>query len=404
MHIGILSLLLLSGCSVFIDKIAGDFEKEPEVMLKELSPKAKALLDASYEGINKQCFRDVHVHSVGNGSGGTGNWVNPKMMSLKHPWKFLQYKVYLSASGLEDLKDADEKYMARLAKLARADKRYSKLHLLAFDKNHTLEGKEDLDRSTFYITNDFVWKMYKKYPDIIIPTISVHPYRVDAVERLEKWGALGVKYIKWLPNAQNIDPASPKLDKYYEVVKKYGMSILSHTGDEKAVDGEEFQKLANPLNFKRPLEMGVNIIMAHVASLGMCEDYEQGGKKSCFDLFWRMFQDKKYEKNLFGELSGVTIHTRVGAPIDTLLEQPDYHNRLINGSDYPLPAINILYRTSQFKKLGYITKEEMELLNEIYDYNPLVFDFVLKRNLKHPKSGMKFRPVAFELPEQLCKQ
>lgn len=403
MHLGLLSLLLLTSCSVFIDKIAGDFEKEPEVMLAELSPKTKAFLDRSYEGINKQCFRDVHVHAVGTGAGGTGNWVNPNMMTLKHPWKFLQYKVYLSASGLEGLENADQKYMERLAKLARSDRRYAKLHLLAFDKNHTEDGKEDLEKSSFYITNEHVWNMYKKYPDIIIPTISVHPSRIDALERLEKWGKLGVKFIKWLPNAQRINPASPKLDKYYEVVKKYDMAILAHTGDEKAVEGEEFQKLANPLNFKRPLDMGVKIIMAHVASLGTCDDYEQGGKKSCFDLFWRMFQDKKYEKNLFGELSGVTIHTRVGTPIDTLLEHPEYHKRIVNGSDYPLPAINILYRTSQFKKLGYITKEEMEMLNEIYDYNPLVFDFALKRNLKHPKSGKRFMPEAFELPPELCK-
>ncbi len=399
----ILALFLLPGCSVFIDKIAGDFEKDPVVMLNDLKPKTKKFLDQAFEGINPKCLRDVHVHAVGNGSGGTGNWVNPDMMSLSHPYKFLQYKVYLSASGLEDLEDADEKYMQRLIKLARSDRRYGKMHLLAFDKNHTEEGVEDLKRSTFYITNEHVWNMYEKYPDIIVPTISVHPYRKDAIQRLEKWAKKGARYIKWLPNAQRIDPASDKLDEYYKVVKKYNMVILSHTGEEKAVDGEEFQELANPLRFRRPLDMGVKIIMAHAASLGQCKDLEQGGKKSCFDLFWRVLSDKKYENNLWGELSGITIHTRVGAPTETLLDNPQVHHRLVNGSDYPLPAINILYRTTQFKKLGYITNEEKEMLNEIYDYNPLIFDFVLKRNLKHPKTGKRFSPSAFELPPELCE-
>lgn len=402
MRFALLAILLLPSCSMFIDKIAGDFDKEPDVMLKELSPETKAFLDKSYEGINQQCNNDVHVHAVGTGAGGTGNWVNPDMMTLSHPYKFLQYKVYLSASGLQTLENADMKYMERLAKLARSDKRYGKLHLLAFDKNHTEDGNVDLKRSSFYITNDHVWKMYKKYPDIVIPTISVHPYRKDAIQKLEKWGKLGVKFIKWLPNAMRINPASPLLDDYYRTVLKYNMVILTHTGDEKAVDGEEFQKLANPLAFRRPLDMGVKIIMAHVASLGTCDDYDKGGKTSCFELFWRIFKEKKYESNLWGELSGVTIHTRVGMPIDTLLENPEYHSRIVNGSDYPLPAINILYRTTQFKKLGYITDKEMKMLNEIYDYNPLVFDFALKRNLKHPVSGKMLTAKAFELPPELC--
>lgn len=403
MRLAILALLLLPNCSVFIDKIAGDFEKEPEVMFKELKPKTKAFLDKAYEGIDLNCLRDVHVHSVGTGAGGTGNWVNPDMMSMSHPWKFLQYKVYLSASGLDTLKDADAKYMERLAKLARADKRYGKIHLLAFDKNHTEDGKEDLKRSSFYIKNEHVWNMYEKYPDIVVPTVSVHPYRKDAIEALNKWAKKGARYIKWLPNAQRIDPSSPKLDEYYKTVLKHDMVILTHTGEEKAVDGEEFQKLANPLRFRKPLDMGVKIIMAHAASLGECNDLEQGGKKTCFDLFWRVLNDKKYEKNLWGELSGITIHTRVGAPTETLLMHPELHHRIVNGSDYPLPAINILYRTTQFKKLGYITDEEREMLNEIYDYNPLIFDFVLKRNLKHPLTGQKFSPKAFELPPALCK-
>lgn len=403
MRLSLLALLLLSSCSLFIDKIAGDFDKDPDVMLKELTPKTKKFLDDSFKDINLSCLHDVHVHAVGVGAGGTGNWVNPDMMSLANPWKFLQYKVYLSASDLKDLEDADSKYMERLTRLARSDKRYGKLHLLAFDKNHKKDGTVDLKRSSFYITNQHVWNMYKKYPDYVVPTISVHPSRVDAVQELEKWAKRGVKFIKWLPNAMRIDPSDPKLKAYYEVILKYDMVLLSHVGEEKAVDGEDFQKLANPLYFRRPLNMGVKVIMAHNASLGTCDDFEQGGKKSCFELFWRLIKDKRYESNLWGELSGITIHTRVGNPIDKILEHPELHSRFVNGSDYPLPAINILYRTSQFEDLGYITTEEKKMLDELYNYNPLVFDFALKRALKHPKTGQKFMPVAFELPKSLCK-
>ena len=36
------------------------------------------------------------------------------------------------------------------------------------------------------------------------------------------------------------------------------------------------------------------------------------------------------------------------------------------------------------RKQGYITADERSWLNEIYDYNPLLFDLVLKRAIKIP--------------------
>jgi hypothetical protein len=35
-------------------------------------------------------------------------------------------------------------------------------------------------------------------------------------------------------------------------------------------------------------------------------------------------------------------------------------------------------------KAGYINAAERDSLNEIYDYNPLLFDFVLKRTMRLP--------------------
>ncbi|MEK6623425.1 MAG: amidohydrolase, partial [Bdellovibrionota bacterium] len=253
----------------------------------------------------------------------------------------------------------------------------------------------------FYMPNQTIWDISQKYPEIFTPTISVHPYRQDAIQELEKWAKLGVKFIKWLPNSMRIDPSRPQLDAYYDKVKELDMTILTHVGEERAVEGDQFQKLGNPLLYRKPLDKGVKIIMAHVASLGNCEDFEQGGQKSCFQLFWRLFNEDKYKGILFGEISAVTIHTRLGEALLTILEHPELQTRLMNGSDYPLPAINWIYRTSQWKDQGYITDSERESLNQIYHYNPLLFDFVSKRTLHHPKTGMQLRPEIFYLPKVL---
>ena len=75
-------------------------------------------------------------------------------------------------------------------------------------------------------------------------------------------------------------------------------------------------------------------------------------------------------------------------------QRTDLHPRLLNGSDYPLPAINVIIRTGELLELGYITEEERGYLNEIYDFNPLLFDFVVKRTVRGP-NGERFAPEVF---------
>ena len=75
--------------------------------------------------------------------------------------------------------------------------------------------------------------------------------------------------IKWLPNSMGISPVHPKCIPYYEKMKELGMVLLVHTGEEKAViSHDELQKFGNPLLLRKPLDLGVKIIMAHCASLG----------------------------------------------------------------------------------------------------------------------------------------
>lgn len=387
--------LILSSCSVMVKPIAGNFKDNPNEMREKISPKAKELIEESFKEIKEH--RDYHVHAVGMGTNGTSNWVNPGMNSWLAPYKKLQYSVYMSASGIKDPDNADIQYADRLVALLRSEPRLGKAVLFAFDYSRDENGEIDYEHSSFYIPNEYVWELSQKYPDVFIPAISVHPHRKDSIEELTKWGERGVKYMKWLPNSMRIDPSNPKLKDYYEVVKKYGITIITHSGHEKAVEGEAYQELGSPLKLKFPLDMGVKIMMAHLASLGDCHDTEANGEMvSCFDLFWRMFLRPEYKENLIGEISGTTIYTRIGRPIQELIKHPEYAPRLVNGSDYPLPAINILYRTGQLVKMGFISEEERDALNEIYQYNPILFNFVLKRTLRDPNTKKKLSPQIFE--------
>ena len=109
----------------------------------------------------------------------------------------------------------------------------------------------------------------------------------------------------------------------------------------------------------------------------------------------RLMNEKRYEGLVFGEISAMTQFNRIGKPLTTILERADLHERLVNGSDYPLPAVNVLIRTKPLVKGGYIEPDERNSLNEIYDYNPLLFDFVLKRTLRLPGTNKRLPGAIF---------
>jgi len=396
----IFQLFLFSSCTILVKPIAGNFSKEPQLRYSTLSNEAKKMIDESFSGIDFSKYRDVHVHLVGLGNNNNGAWVNPEMREGFHLYKRLQFAVYMNASGIQSEENSDNEYIERLVKLIKGFPKGAKFHLFAFDKFYEKNGKENLKHSSFYIPNDYLLKVVERYPGIFVPVISIHPYRTDAIEKLKMYASKGIRFVKWLPNAMGIDPSDEKSVNFLKEMKTLDMTLITHVGEEKAVEGDEFQAYGNPLLFRKALEHGTNIIMSHLASLGDCKDVESADMKMlpCYDLFWRLFKDERYKDNLFADLSGITIHTRTKYVFD-MLKKKEYHHRFIHGSDYPLPAINLIYRTGQYAKLKLIPIKEREILNEIYDYNPLVFDFVVKRRISF--EDHKFLPSAFEFPDSL---
>jgi predicted TIM-barrel fold metal-dependent hydrolase len=380
-----------------IHSIGGAFTKQPEELNSKLSTKSSDLIKRAFDDIDPEQLIDHHVHIAGLGVGGTKAFVNPKMLTWRHPFHRLKLKVYMSSAGVSDEDNADPQAAARLASLVTSIKDHGKHRLLAFDKNYRKDGSVNLEKTEFYVPNEYVFELAERYPDLFVPNISVNPYRPGAIEELEKWARRGARIVKWLPNAMGIDPSDPKCDSFYQKMKDLDLILLSHGGEEKAVEAEEDQKLGNPLLLRRALDHGVRVIVAHCAGLGSNEDLEATDRKETtnFDLFLRLMDEKRYHGLLFGDISAMTQFNRSGKPLRTMLAREDLHERLVNGSDYPLPAVNLLIRTRPLVKQGYIDNSEAESLKEIYDYNPLLFDFVLKRTLRLPGTSRSFPASIF---------
>lgn len=375
----------------------GAFTHRPEELQDRLSDKAADLVKRAFTDLDPARLVDYHTHIAGIGAGNTGNLVNPRMRSWRHPSRRLRFAIYLSAAGIEDVERADLEYAARLVNLVRHMEPHGRYRLLAFDKHYNRDGTVNRAKTEFYVPNEYVFALAGQHPGLFDPVMSVNPYRADAIDELQKWAARGGRMVKWLPNAMGIDPSDATCDPFYQKMKELGLVLLSHGGEEQAVEAAADQRLGNPLRLRRPLEHGVKTIVAHCAGLGYAEDLDDpvNGRTHNFRLFMSLMDDKRYDGLLFGDISAMTQFNRIGAPLSTVIERADLHHRLVNGSDYPLPAVNLFIRTKPLQQAGYINKDERAAVREIYGFNPLLFDFVLKRCLKLPGTNKRLSTCVF---------
>jgi mannonate dehydratase len=365
-------------------------------------PTPKRLLDdnvveASWQGVDPAKLWDCHVHVAGVGDGNTGVWITPQMNSLFHPWQNLQRRFYLNASCTEREGSVDEDFVQRLLHCLDAFPRGAKAMLLGFDFHYDERGARREDLSAFFIPNRYAADLAKRFPDRFEWICSIHPYRNDAIDELHWSAGQRARAVKWLPSAMGMDPASPKCHRFYQALARLNLPLLTHAGEEQAIAGGSMQELNNPLRLRRPLDQGVRVIVAHCASLGKNIDIDRGPNGPSlegFELFQRLMEEPSYEGRLFGEISAVIQTNRIESALAALIRRVEWHPRLINGSDYPLPGVVPIISLRRFVGQHYLTDAQAQVLSEIRRYNPLLFDFVLKRSLV--SGGQRFSPVVFE--------
>lgn len=354
------------------------------------------LLQAAWDGVDPKQLWDCHVHLAGAGDSNSGVWVHPANYRLTHPLRYILQKLYANASCADVEGEVDVRFLQRLMALHDGLPRGARLMLLAFDYFHDEHGKRQLEHTVFHTPNEYAAGLAKRYPDRFEWIASIHPYRPDAVEELERAQKRGARAIKWLPSAMGMDPASPRCDRFYEAMARLNIPLLSHTGGEVAVPSAVGQGANNPLRLRRALDHGVRVIAAHCASLGSDVDLDKGAngpRVESFHLFARMMDESRYEGFLFGEISAMTQTNRIGTPLNSVLTRSEWHPRLLNGSDYPLPGVIPIFSMRRLVAMAYITESEATLLSEIRRYNPLLFDFVLKRYVR--VGAKRFHPTVF---------
>ncbi len=352
---------------------------------------------AAWEGLDPARVWDSHAHLIGTGDSGSAIYVNPRMQSPLHPGEYARRLFFLNAGCVHEATGSvDQAYVERMRNLLEGMRPGAKLLLLAFERSHGEDAKPDLERTAFWVPDAYARDVAKAHPLYFEWVASIHPYRPDCVEALERAKADGARAVKWIPSIMGMDPASPRCDRFFAAAARLNVPIISHAGLERAVLGGD-QNFGNPLRLRRALDAGVRIIVAHCASMGQDIDLDKGPNGpllDSFELFSRLMDRPQYARHLFGDLSAMSQINRAGPALARVIEREDWHARLLNGSDYPLPGVMPIFSVDYLVSLGLLGASLAPVLKEIRAHNPLLFDFVLKRHLR--SNGKALGKTVFE--------
>jgi len=355
------------------------------------------LVLGAFEGLNPEALWDVHAHLLGTGGSGSGCSIHPAMNQWWHPVDVVRRHAILNAACVgADAPSIDRAYVDRLLGHAAAFPAGARWLLFAFERAHSGAGAPDAAGSTFHVPDRYAARVAAANPDRFGWVASIHPYAADALARLNQAIDDGALAIKWLPSAMNIDLRDPRCRPFYDRLAASRLPLVVHCGEEKAVPGAGRDELGNPLHARAPLAQGVRVLMAHCASLGRALglDRRSAPRVAAFDLFARLMDEPAHEQLLLGDISALLQVNRSAALQRRLIERSDWHPRLLHGSDHPLPGIMPLYRTQRLVDAGLLDAVAAPVLDLIRAYNPLLFDFVLKRHVR--SGGQRLASVVFD--------
>jgi len=267
---------------------------------------------------------DIHVHIVGNGSGGTGCWLKLS------PWRRPLAALMLRHAGLRqsDLEgDLDRVYVERLLEMV-CSSSLGAVVILAHDQVYDEGGRVLEGTGSFYVPNDYVLRLAREHPEFLAG-VSIHPARPDALEELERCLAGKAALMKCLPNCHNINCNDQRFAPFWERMAANGLPLLAHTGGEHTIPIVRAD-YSDPRILTLPLECGVKVIAAHCATKSGLTDPEY------FHIFVGM--TRRFE-NLYGDNSAFTVPIR-GRHVPECIQEP-LVQRLVHGSDFPVPIYGL---------------------------------------------------------------
>lgn len=434
----IAALGALSGCSYIYHHYGSHSDLKPNQLFQKdskLSKHASEMINTSFEGFENQTMHDYHFHFFGMDKPKHNSYCTKlndlvkgdrpsanlkKVVCSQEKWFIKPFIVgtALDTMHVDDPSLMDQQHMEYLVTLVSnygppnkandPDKSpYStSFYIMAMDGVYDATGTLDKEETIGFVSNRYMVTLVKCLNDKIaasgmftqnrfVAVGSINPMQStvghgmkmrdfkilkDEIQYLEE---NDVQFIKWRPATMDFDPALVS-DEFYLALRDARIGILTHTGSSAGIHvNEKKNGYASPARLKDAVDLGVTVVMLHTGRKGP----EEGRAYS--DIALEMLKDNP-DKPLFGEVSVVPYGKTYPLMNSIIKNAENGKMRFVNGSDYSAMAAWYVVGPSldDLETSGWITTKDKEGLIEIFKYNPLLFDFVLKRTMATPKDGI----------------
>lgn len=314
---------------------------------------------------------DFHVHLFGVGDGGSGCVISD--IQRRH-WN---YAFLLRLLGLTENGRMDEDYVQRLVSQLQ-NSSIDKAVLQAWDCRYDERGRPDWERTTsVFVPNDYLFRIVERYPELLVPCVSINPKRRDASEELERSVARGARVLKIHPPTQDVDPAAPRFRPFFRSCAEKKVMVMVHTGAEHSADTVGIE-LCHPDKLRLALEEGCTVIAAHA---GMFSFFDRE------DFFPSLVSLIRSFPNLYCDTAVLASMFR-WRNLPRILETPEVLERTIHGSDFPFSSNPLVF----WNRLSPSTAGSL-----LGQPNLLERDYRIKRGLGLPQS-------VFERGSELLEQ
>jgi len=223
--------------------------------------------------------------------------------------------------------------------------------LLALDEVHDdagrscgpAGGRRDFG-TDMYVSNGLVLEMCRRCPDRFLFGASVHPYRPDALDRLDAVVRAGAALMKWLPPVQNIDAFDARAVAFLRRCHAHRLPLLVHYGPEFTLtthnrQAEDPRPMFQTLRRLRAQECMPTVIVAHVATplLGPLTD------DRAFRSLLTALRGEFADAPLYADIAALAAPSKIHG-FRTILRTPALWPKLVYGSDFPIPCVPAAFR------------------------------------------------------------
>jgi uncharacterized protein len=298
---------------------------------------------------------DIHIHLFGKGDGSSGCRLSPAITESAN-FQALAKRLRLS----ERAKTVDEAYVLALAEHLQQSGLQKGL-ILAQDAVYDPHGEPDWARTPVYVPNDYLLEIVARYPQRMLPCVSINPDRKDALAELDRCVARGARALKIHPPIQGVNLADKKHARFFQRCAALRTVVLVHTGHEHSSPIIDVG-LANPRKLERALDKGCTVVACH------CGTGRQGDRPDMLPDFLAL---ARQYSNLWGDTSVLGGFGR-SRDFLRLLDDKPACERLLHGSDFPLAAIP----TAFSDRIGTVEALRLQALSNLIQQ-----DYALKEAL-----------------------